>query len=211
VDVTRKPAEKEVPARLRRRDTGRVSTGSLWFAPVSQQHALTGPFLTRARELAPDLLGPFVASRLTGAQPARWIGDRPGVVLTVLVPGFDSGRVHLQVTLHDGRLTGRWAHDRHVPEPGPVSGPDTLVVTGDVEARAGESAQQAVVWMARQLARPVVEERWLGWRGPVASRTVMGDTRTVLWHWGDRWIRRFPPHQVFEIRPEAVRRRTVDH
>jgi hypothetical protein len=188
-----------------------VSTGSPWFAPVSQQHALTGPFLAHARELAPELLAPFVPSPHTAAQPARWIGDPPGVVLTVLVPGFESGRVHLQVTLHEGRLTGRWAHDHHAPEPGPVSGPDTLVVTGDVEARPVQSAEQAVGWLARQLARPVLEERWLGWRGTVASRTVMGDTRTVLWQWGDRWIRRFPPHQVFEVRPESVRRRTVDH
>jgi len=186
-----------------------VTPGSPWFAPVSPQHGPTGPFVDRARELAPELPAPFVAPGLTAAQPARWIADRPGVVLTVLVPGFESGLVHLHVTLHDGHLTGRWTDEGAEPRPGPVSGPDTLAVTGDVEGSPAESAARAVEWMARQLARPVVEERWLGWRGPIASRTLLADTRTVLWQWGDRWIHRFPPHQVFEIRPEAVRRRSV--
>jgi hypothetical protein len=190
-----------------------VSTGSPWFAPVSQQHALSGPFLRHARECAGDLLGRYVDPRLTAAQPAQWIAERPGVVLTVVVPGFEAGTrsagVRLHVTMHEGRVTGRWVHDRHAPDPGPVSGPDTLVLGGDVDAHPADTAERAVTWMARQLARPVREERWLGWRGPVASRTVLGDTGTVLWQWGDHWVDHFPPHQVFEVRPPSARRTTA--
>ncbi|WNB84626.1 hypothetical protein [Cellulomonas sp. ATA003] len=178
-----------------------MSTASEWFRPASPRVAADDLFLVRARTLAPALLAPLVEPRDTGARPARWIGDEPGVVLTVDVPGCDPEHLRLQVTFAAGRLSGRWVDGLPLSEHGAEAGPDLLVADVAAGQDAG-AADLALHWLSGQLTRPVREERWVGWRGTIASRLVMADTGSVLLERGGRVIRRHAePTQVLQVRP----------
>ncbi|WP_298456648.1 hypothetical protein [uncultured Cellulomonas sp.] len=183
-----------------------MSTASEWFRPASPRVPADDPFTHRARGAAPALLGPLVAPGATRAFPARWLGDEPGTVLTVAVPGLEDGEAHLQVMLHRPRLTGCWETEALLVDHSDLRGPDVLVA--DVAPGSeGRAADLAVRWLAGQLSRPVREERWVGWRGTIASRLVMADTGSVLLERGGRVIRRHgEPAQVLQVRPCAADR-----
>ncbi len=83
------------------------------FARIPKE--LPSPFLTRARELAPSVLGPWIRPRATEAHPAVWAEEesRQGVVLTVRMPCPAARGWHLQARSYDGELTASWGDEMY--------------------------------------------------------------------------------------------------
>ncbi|WP_407342253.1 hypothetical protein [Pengzhenrongella phosphoraccumulans] len=165
-----------------------------WFPRVP--HEVPSGFLTRARELAPEVLGSLVSAQVSETHPGVWTEEdsHQGVCLTVLVPRTAARNWHLQARLYDGDLTAGWGDEMYFDDVGDAL--DVLTRSHFTEHDEPAAAEAAVRWMARQLSRPMRTETWIGRRaligprGVKAERIVFTDTDTVLAERGKRWIRR---------------------